>query len=212
MSKEESSSSVDPGDISVWLQRLKSDPHGEAIEMIWERYYQQLFRFARRRLSNVPKRSFDEDDIVSDALSNFFEGVRKERFPKLDDRNDLWKILLAITVRSVSQKIRVLKTQKRGGGNVRGDSVFASPDSSTGAGFDRVKHPGIFEETLSLEMGERLEALKNTDLVRIAEFKLQGFTNVEIAEVEKVSERTIERKLEKIREIWGGQNERNSDA
>ena len=195
-------SKLDSGEVSVWLQRLKSESNDQAIEMIWERYYQQLIRFARRKLGNVPKRAFDEDDIVSDALQNFFDGVKREQFPKLEDRNDLWKILLAITLRQVSQKIRVLKTQKRGGGRVRGDSVFFAPGNPENAGFDQIQHPGIFEETLSLEMKERLESLQDDDLQDIARLKLKGFTNVEISESSQVSERTIERKLERIRELW----------
>ena len=194
----------DDSEISILLDRLKDQPDDRAVEKIWNRYYGQLITYARRKLRNVPLRDFDEEDVVSEALNTFFKDVRRDRYPQLTDRNDLWRILLVLTLRKVLQNIRATKAAKRGGGNVRGDSIFVSA-TEKGAGFDKL--PGkattqTFAEKLTMEMQEQLDGLGEDSLKQIGIMKLQGFTNQEVADTLQVSERTVERKLERIRNHW----------
>jgi DNA-directed RNA polymerase specialized sigma24 family protein len=48
----------------------------------------------------------------------------------------------------------------------------------------------------------RFQMLKNPDLRRIALWKLEGYTNPEIAAQLQCTVRTVERKLERIRAYW----------
>ena len=43
------------------------------------------------------------------------------RFPELDDRQDLWKVLVMLTARKAVDQLRRGHAQKRGGGLVRGE-------------------------------------------------------------------------------------------
>ena len=200
---DEHETEPDDSEISVLLDRLKDETDESAVEKIWHRYYGQLITYARKKLRNVPLRDFDEEDIVTDALETFFKDVRRDRFPHLADRNDLWRILLVLTLRKVLQNIRSNRAAKRGGGQVRGDSVFIS--GSKAAGFDKLPSSNMsFAEELSMEMQEQLDSLGEDSLKTIAIMKLQGFTNQEVAEATRVSERTVERKLERIRRHWKG--------
>ena len=53
------------------------------------------------------------------------------------------------------------------------------------------------------EEGQRLlEALEDEKLQQIALWKLEGYTNDEIAEKLDLTTRSIERKLQRIREKW----------
>ncbi len=198
---EPNESEFDDSDVSVWLDKLKGGTNTDAIEKIWHRYYGQLIGYARKKLGTVPRRDFDEEDIVTDALDEFFNDVRRDRFPQLEDRDDLWRILLVLTLRKVLQNIRSNKAAKRGGGQVRGDSVFFSPSGNTG--FDNLSAPQLdFVEELTLEMHDQLDSLGEETLKQVGVLKLQGYTNEEVAAKLEVSERTVERKLERIREIW----------
>ena len=58
------------------------------------------------------------------AFHSFCRGVADGRFPQLGDRDDLWQILLMIAERKTIDHLREQFRQKRGGGNVRGESVF----------------------------------------------------------------------------------------
>jgi DNA-binding NarL/FixJ family response regulator len=51
-------------------------------------------------------------------------------------------------------------------------------------------------------MEERLEALADPMLRRVALLKLEGYTNREIAAELKITARTVERKVDRIRARW----------
>ncbi len=191
----------DDSEVTVWLAKIKEQPE-QALEKIWKKYYKHLITYARKKLDNVPKRRFDEDDIVSSVLESFFAGVQRDRFPRLNDRNDLWKILVVMISRKTAQNIRSEMAEKRGGGDVRGESVFLTADSIEG-GLDMFSSPTErFAEILTLEMQERLVNLGDESLRQIAVMKLKGYTNTEIADELDVVERTVERKLKRIRTVW----------
>ncbi|REJ93543.1 MAG: RNA polymerase subunit sigma-70 [Planctomycetota bacterium] len=192
-------------DVSLWLQEL-SQNSSCAIDVIWQEYFEKLVHFAARRLGNTPRRDADEEDIALSAMMSFYRGAKAGRFPRLDDREDVWKILLTITVRKVQKRIRHQTTQKRGGGAVRGESVFDRKDSANAArGLADILGA---EPTPSLvaAMDEQfrllMEVLDDQQLRDIALLKFQGHSNEEIAATQKCALRTVERKLQLIRARW----------
>jgi hypothetical protein len=60
----------------------------------------------------------DEEDIAISAFDSFFKGVKEQRFPRLNDRNDLWRILLMITARKAIDQINRVRAPIHGGGKV----------------------------------------------------------------------------------------------
>ena len=83
--------------VTEWLQSLKQGD-GHAESKIWNAYFERLVRMARQKLGPV-KRHYDEEDAALSAFNSFFEGVKAGRFPDLNDRDNLWKLLVVITVR-----------------------------------------------------------------------------------------------------------------
>ena len=57
----------------------------------------------------------DEEDAALDAFNSFLAGVVRGRFPQLNDRDDLWRLLVVLTVRKAIGQRRDLTRQKRGG-------------------------------------------------------------------------------------------------
>lgn len=187
-------------ELTKWLHRLENQPE-EAMQRLWQAYYEKLVLFARRRLGSLPRRSADEEDIATSAINSFYQAAQNNRFPKLNDREDLWKILLTITARKASRAVRNQTTQKRGGGAIRGESVFANADS--GGGIDLAAAPTqAFGEIFADELLARLDELDDDRLKEIAVKKLEGFTNEEIAQDFGCAVRTVERKLVRIRAAW----------
>ena len=177
-----------------------------AMQRLWERYFEQLQRIGREKLGNFARRTADEEDVALSALYSFFEGVRKGRFPQLADRHDLWRLLLVITDRKAIGQIHQQRRQKRGGGRVRGESVFEGKAAAEGPrGIDQVIGGEPTPEFVAMvaEESERLLAmLGDATLRRLAELKLKGHTNAEIAGGLGCSLRSIERKLALIRAKW----------
>jgi hypothetical protein len=108
---------------SHWIDRLKAGDSA-AAQRLWEGYFQRLVALARGRLQGLPRRAADEEDVALSAFASFCRGVERGRFPQLQDREDLWKLLVVLTARKAAHLHRDERQQKRGGGAVRGESAL----------------------------------------------------------------------------------------
>ena len=192
--------------VSLWISELRSGDD-KAAQQLWERYYVRLGELARRHLKGLPRRAADEDDVAADAFNSLCTGAREGRFPRLDDRHDLWQLLLMITERKAIDLIRHEHRQKRGGGQVRGESVFVGGDDNTDrpAGIEQVigNEPTPEYAALASEECQRLlDSLQDERLCQVAIWKMDGYTNEEIAKKLGCVVRSVERKLSGIRKIW----------
>lgn len=195
--------------VTQWIRNLEA---GDSIanQQIWQRYYARLVELARSRLRSDFRRVADEEDIALDALNSLFQGVSAGRFPKLDDRTDLWRLLLTITERKAMALARYHSRRKRGSGLVRGESVFGVATGST------ERHAGLDSESplptpeAAAEIAETIRALLNQlgdqQLTSIAIKKLEGYSVEEIAQLMQCSVRTVKRKLQRIRTVWSEQS------
>ena len=176
----------------------------DAAQKIWNDYFGKLVRLARHKLDGIPRRDSDEEDVALSAMNSFYQGLAQHKFDHLHHRDDLWKLLVTITARKATARRRLYFAQKRGGGWVRGESIFGQPDEAEGL----VRILGA-EPTpeLAAEVAENcrklLDQLPDETLRRVALWTLEGYRTEEIAEKLGCVRRTVERKLGRIREIWG---------
>src|SRR5262245_22878830 len=105
------------GSITHWLAQLKDGDH-VAAQQLWPVYFQRLVALARSHLRSSPRRAADEEDVALSAFDSFCRGAQRGCFPRLDDRDDLWQLLVLITVRKA---IDLVHHERRGarGGRVR---------------------------------------------------------------------------------------------
>ncbi|MFO0949408.1 MAG: ECF-type sigma factor [Planctomycetota bacterium] len=190
--------------VTQWIGQLKAGEQ-RAAGKLWERYFDRLVRMAGKRLRIARRRVSDEEDAALSAFHLFCRGAAEDRFPKLEDRDDLWQLLVMLTDRKAIDQVRRHELRlKRGGGRVVGESAFGTPSARGGgihelAGFE----PTPEFAALVAEEQERLLAKLNDDLLRaIALWKLAGYSNEEIAEKIGKTPRTVTRKLDLIRVIW----------
>ncbi len=192
--------------ITAWIERLKG---GESVaaQHVWAEYLDRLLRLARHRLGTTPRGASDEEDVVLSVFNALFQGVREDRFSRLDDREDLWQVLVMLTERKVIAQRRRELAARRGGGQVRGESAFVADNvtdpraMAVGADVDHISLDELAQH-LAEESGHMLQRLDDPLLQKIALEKLQGFTNQEIAARHDISLRGLERKLQLIRRIW----------
>jgi len=193
------------GSVTQWLSELRLGSNEAAEAAIWDRYFQRLAALARQRLRAGSARAADEEDVVLTALDSFFRGARQGRFPLLSDRTSLWPLLVKITARKACNQLKHERAARRGGGRVRGESVWVDPaDRDYGGIHDIVDEQPTpqFAAEVTESCRRLLDALADASLREIAGMKLAGYTNSEIANELAVVERTVERKLERIRRIW----------
>ena len=192
------------GDVTVWLGEL-ADGNDRAAANIYERYFEQISNLARRRISPAYRRVADEEDVAQSVMHSLFDGIANGRFPELSSRENLWRLLVVMTARKAINVVEKQKALKRGGGAVRGESVLNNSNSQSNPGFDHFESPTNapdFVAQLEEESKRQLDRLPDETLRRIARLKMEGYTNDEIAEQLETSTRTVERKLQRIREVW----------
>ena len=181
-----------------------------AITQLWNDYYQQLVRIAAFRLPPQMRRSGDEEDIALSAFHSFISGVGKDQFPDLSEPNNLWGLLITLTGRKVHAHLRHQTRKKRGGGEVRGESIFLTaggdPTSNGIGGVPGMSQSADIQAELSEACDLLLEQLGDEQLQQIAVMRMDGYLVDEIAEQLTISKRAVERRLQLIRKIWGESN------
>src|SRR5262245_53921937 len=106
---------LDRGDsVTIGIESLKAgDP---AAGKLWRRYFEGLVRLARGRLRGAPCAAADEEDAALSAFDSFVRGASRGRYPRLDDRDDLWRLLVIITELKALDQVQHERRQKRSGG------------------------------------------------------------------------------------------------
>jgi DNA-directed RNA polymerase specialized sigma24 family protein len=193
--------------VTAWIEGLRQGDQLSAQQM-WERYFTQLVQVAGKKLARGIRRDFDEEDVALSAFHSLCVGVKEGKFPKLEDRDSLWSLLVVITARKAMHRMRTATTQEHGGGKVRGESVFLSrkdADKQGAEGINQVigREPTAeFAAQVSEESERLLSLLPDEAMRKLALLKMEGFSNKETAEELQCGLRTIERRLSLIRKIW----------
>lgn len=194
---------ADNQSVTWWIQELKAGDERAAQEL-WQRYFRRLAALARQRLGEGGRRVHDEHDVAISVFKSLCEGAERGELANLGGRDDLWRLLATITARKAGQQLRKEGRQKRGGGQVRGHSVLEADED----GFDALAGPGPSPEflcELAEEQQRLLDALGDDTLRHVALWKLEGWNGQEIAQKLGLTRRSVERKLERIRELWKGE-------
>jgi len=182
------------GSITHWLGQLQAgDP--AAAQPLWERYFRQLVDLARRKLLGARPRSADEEDVALSAFDSFCRGLQRGRFPDLQDRDNLWKLLVVLTARKACHLLRDERRLKRGGGQPAGACQELEHVAS-------LEPSPEFAAELAENCQRLLDILGNAELRTIALSKMEGATTEEIARELNCAPRTVERKLRLIRRLW----------
>ncbi len=188
--------------VTLLIHRLK-DGDSRAPDAIWEKCFLGLVDHARKRLRAHPGRMADEEDIALSAMNSFFEGAKRERFPALNNRDDLWKLLFIITARKATALRRKANAGKRPDAHMVG-----SPLNNTAEEADWLYEAVGNEPTPAAaamfadEVQRLLKLLPSDEFRQIAALKLEGYTNKEISEQMNTYEEKIRRKIEIIRGMW----------
>jgi DNA-directed RNA polymerase specialized sigma24 family protein len=189
--------------VSRWLDGLK-DGNNADVQRLWDRYFGLLVKLASARLPGHARRVTDEEDVALSAFHSFCDRVGRGQFPQLADRDDLWRILVTITVRKVAESLRHQGRLKRGGGAVVSQTANTG-DSEADLAMTQVlsREPTPEAAAQFAEDYERLlEKLEDPALRFVALRRLEGHSREEIAEELGTSVRTVDRKLILIRLMW----------
>jgi RNA polymerase sigma factor (sigma-70 family) len=192
----------EPGSVTRYLGGLKAG-QAEAARALWERYFADLVRLARARLRDAPRAAADEEDAALSAFDSLCRGAEHGRFPRLDDRADLWRVLVTITARKAADLVQHQRRLKRGG-LLRSEATLAAAALADGGIAQApARDPSPELAALIAEECRRLfESLPDDSLRQVAALRLEGYTDREIAARLGCGLSTIERRLRTIRAVW----------
>ena len=153
-------------------------------------YFERMVQLARKRLRDLPGMAAYDEDL---ALRSFYSVYRRLRDPErplqLTGRDDLWRLLAA---RTISRAIDLLRRHRPG--EVPGQCNLEQL---------LTREPTPEEAAATADECRRLlDLLEDQELRQIALWKVEGYTNEEIAARLDCVPRTIERKVRRIRLLW----------
>ncbi len=182
------------------------DGQSDAADRLWSIYYHLMCELAGRRLRKSPDLLADQEDVALSAFKSFCVGVRKGRFPTLKDREGLWPLLIALTMRKAVDAIRHGTRQKRGGGKTDNPLGSATLDRTVDVLQSMANGP---QPEVAIELHDLLQRLlKNLRqmgddrLEKIVQLRIEGYSNQEIAHKLGCVVRTVERKIRLIEDCW----------
>ncbi len=186
------SSVPEPSFVDLYA-RLDAGDEMAAAEL-FQRYSQQLIRLATPRLKGLVRQKVDPEDIVQSALGSFFRVNAQGGF-SLSGWNDLWSVLVTITLRKCRYQVRHFLTVKRDIRREEGAVQAAELD-----GF-RVLAPSPtpIEAAELADLINHLLTGLDTRSRQVAELCLENRTPAEIGPCVGLTERSVYRILDRIR-------------
>ena len=164
------------------------DGDEEAVEELYVRYADRLWKVARTQISQRLGRRFDADDVVQSVFRTFFRRARNGEFA-IDQSVSLWQLLVKITINKVRRKAKFHKAAKRNvglevhasDGEILPDILAELPDTESA-------------DVLLGELDDLLARLdeRESEIVRLC---LDGYSTSEIGERVGRSRSTVRRLL-----------------
>ncbi len=191
--------------ISLWIDQLRQGDESAAGNL-WDHFMLRLLDYAKHKLTPGTRGVYDQEDAAQSAFNSVCGGIIAGRFPDLQDRDGLWKLMLSIAARKVTHRHRHDHQQRRDVRRNTSDLIFVdSADHLVQAKIDTIpsREPTAEFAAEFVETCELLfQSLGDPILQQLVALRLEGYTDDEIAEQLNCSRRTVQRRLEVIRRHW----------
>jgi RNA polymerase sigma factor (sigma-70 family) len=172
------------------LIRAAQHDRDSAVGPLLAVYFDRLVQLARQRLRDLPGLMNYDEDL---ALRSFYSVYRRVRDPqrpfRLADRHDLWRLLATRTISRAIDLIRTHRPAELPGEDDLEQLLTREPTPEEAA-------------ATADECRRLLDLLDEPELRQIALWKVEGFTDEEVAARLDCVPRTVERKVRRIRMLW----------
>jgi RNA polymerase sigma factor (sigma-70 family) len=182
--------SLEVGQSITQLLRAAQDDRASAVGPLLAAYFNRLVLLARKRLQHLPGLHGYDEDLALRAFFSVYQRVRDPTGPlHLTNRDDLWRLL---ATRTISRAIDLIRRHRPG--EVPGEYKLEQL---------LTREPTPEEAAATADECQRLlDLLEEPELRQIALWKVEGYTNEEIAARLDCVPRTVERKVRRIRLLW----------
>ncbi|MEM7476852.1 MAG: sigma-70 family RNA polymerase sigma factor [Planctomycetota bacterium] len=178
----------------VWLDELAEGKESAVLEF-WSRYGESLQRVAERQIASWLRRRVDPEDVVQSACRTFFRRASAGDF-EFESKDDVWKLLLTITLNKVRMQARFHSRNRR---SVSKEQAMPEEANLQPAEWDHAIEQVELKDMLQVAFSDKDDERKH-----VLEMWLEGRTQNEIAEEIGCSERTVRRIQDRIRKDLSG--------
>lgn len=188
--------SSEPGDRS--LLKLWRAGDEDAARALFDAYVERLVALARRRLTQRLAGRVDPEDIVQSVFRTFFGRVKAGQF-RIEQQDDLCKLLMRITVHKTLRQVAYHKADKR---DPRHESAASNDQADERMRELLDQEPTPDAAVAFIDQLEHFLARLKPEERQILEMRLQGFSNEEIVEkLDLKYDRKIRRIIARIRDM-----------
>lgn len=195
-----------------WLQRLAAGDMS-AAESLWRQFFTRLQNYAAVCLRDGAARTAAPDDIVLSVFRSLCRMIDRQAIPSLSDPEQLWPLLAVIAARKVKRLARKSRRGRPGEiileTDLRAFDVMEGEVSVLGNALGSEPSPEL-AAALRDELEVLMSRIESTEQAIAARW-LEGRTIPDISTAIDVPERTVARKLAKIRRLLRERGERLDD-
>jgi hypothetical protein len=188
----------DIGSVSHWLKELKTGD-SLAVEAIWHRYYQRVVELASRKMKVNPDRAVDGEDIAQLAMHRFCTNATLGCYPNLDDREQLWDLLVVFTLNRIRKHLRACNRLKRSGLHTQ---VFEFSQLEVLKDLQTPEAPTIMADMVDAWLKRLDQEDPSGQLKQIAIWSMDGISGSDIARILKKRKSFVLHQIRLIRLLW----------
>lgn len=168
----------------------------DAARVLFDAYVERLLPLARRRISQRLASRVDAEDIVQSVFRTFFARLKDDQF-ELANQDDLFRLLVRITVHKTLRQIAHHKAAKRDPGLETGQNESAHEQLLQILASEPTPEATV---TLLDQLEHFMQQMPEGDR-QILTLRMEGFSTEEIAQKTGSYDRKIRRVLERIRDL-----------
>jgi RNA polymerase sigma-70 factor (ECF subfamily) len=177
---------------------METPPSSPGDSTILGNYLPKLIRLAEQNLSPALRRKVDENDIAESVILSVILKVREGKL-HIEQSEDFWKLLVAVTLNKVRKKARYWKQQKRSiareqelaADGPRIEEIAIDPSTP-------LSDPTNEEGEAFAAILEKLSSNLDATCVAVLNMKIEGLSHMQIAEKLQVSTRSVTRYVTRI--------------
>jgi DNA-directed RNA polymerase specialized sigma24 family protein len=139
----------------------------------------------------------DEQDVAQSAFRAFFDAAANNEAVQLESRDELWRLLMTISRRKATDRVRHELRARRGGKARRRSEGLENVSATTASPAEITELQDLLDHLML-----SLESAADDKLKTVAVMRLEGLSTQEIAEQLNCTVRTIQRKLHILEWLW----------
>lgn len=200
---------------TVLLEMMRSSDAQERLNAeagLWEQFVHNIRHMARKRMPVGGLPIADDEDVAISVFRVFFDGIKSGRFEGVRSKSQTQALLNRLTADKTIDLIRFHQAKCRCPRLPRSMEIDENGNRQDSVAFVQSIPDDVVDirqQTASTksewrdEASRMIDALSESTLKTIAVMRFLGYSNDEIAEKLGCVTRTVERKLNVIRRIWG---------